>query len=170
MGKKEKTVKTAVPEDFTLALALTDALPVLFFAGSMFIGGKLLGSIPFFIGGALCFWAGAAKVLWKIIVVTKKKNVRFLFLQMRAVMPVGFVLICIALVIKINAIGAESVLEALTSLPSLIFFITGIVGLALMSAFAFLSDASDARSNWIEQLTNTAAQAAFFAGLLFLLR
>ena len=73
MSNKPKMTKDTIPEDFTLSLALVDALPVLFFGGSMILIGVLFGSVMFMLGAVLCFWAGAAKVLWKVIVV-KKKN------------------------------------------------------------------------------------------------
>ena len=71
MSNKQGMTKDTIPENFTLSLALVDALPVLFFGGSMILIGLLFGSPLFLIGAALCFWAGAAKVLWKIIVLTK---------------------------------------------------------------------------------------------------
>ena len=74
MSNKPKMTKDTIPEDFTLSLAFVDALPVLFFGGSMILTGLLFGNPMFLIGAALCFWAGAAKVVWKIIVVTKKKT------------------------------------------------------------------------------------------------
>ena len=74
MSDKPKITKDTVPEDFTLSLALVDALPVLFFGGSMILTALLFKSRLFLIGALACFWAGAAKVLWKIIVVKKKKN------------------------------------------------------------------------------------------------
>ncbi len=91
MRNKPKMTKDTIPENFTLSLALVDALPVLIFGGSMILTGLLFGSPLFLIGAALCFWAGAAKL-----------------------------------------------------------------------------DPADVRSNWIEQLTNAAAQAAIFTGILFL--
>lgn len=36
MSDKVKMTKDIVPEDFTLSLAIVDALPVLFFGGSVF--------------------------------------------------------------------------------------------------------------------------------------
>ena len=81
MSNKPKMTKDTIPENFTLSLAFVDSLPVLFFGGSMIVIGLLFGSPLFLIGAALCFWAGAAKVLWKIIVVTKKKNIWWMFLQ-----------------------------------------------------------------------------------------
>ena len=98
MSNKPKMTKDTIPENFTLSLAFVDSLPVLFFGGSMILIGLLFGSPLFLIGAALCFWAGAAKVLWKIIVVTKKKNVWWMFLQMRIVMPIGFLLMLLAVI------------------------------------------------------------------------
>ncbi len=47
--------------------------------------------------------------------------------------------------------------------------VVGVIGMVLMGVFAAKLDSADVRSNWIEQLTNAAAQAAIFAGILFLL-
>ena len=168
MGKKPKMTRDTVPENFTLSLALVDALPVLFFGGSMVLIGLLFHSALFLLGAFACFWAGAAKVLWKIIVVTKKKNVWWLFLQMRIVMPVGFALMLLAVVLGRKTIHLPAVFAAVTSLPSVAFFALGVAGMVLMGVFAARLDSSDLRSNWIEQLTNTAAQAAIFVGILLL--
>ena len=168
MSNKPKMTKDTIPEDFTLPLALVDALPVLFFGGSIILIGLLFGSPLFLIGAALCFWAGAAKVLWKIIVVTKKKNIWWLFLQMRTVMPIGFVLMILAVILNRNAIDLSAVFSAIVSLPSVIFFAVGVIGMVLMGVFAAKLDSSDVRSNWIEQLTNGVAQAAIFIGILLL--
>ena len=168
MSDKPKITKDTVPEDFTLSLALVDALPVLFFGGSMILTALLFKSRLFLIGALLCFWAGAAKVLWKIIVVKKKKNIWWLFLQMRIVMPIGFALMLLSVILNRKAIRFAAVLTAVTSFPSVIFFALGILGMVLIGVFASRLDSSDLRSNWIEQLTNTAAQAAIFAGILLL--
>ena len=168
MSDKPKITKDTVPEDFTLSLALVDALPVLFFGGSMILTALLFKSRLFLTGALLCFWAGAAKVLWKIVVVKKKKNIWWLFLQMRIVMPIGFALMLLSVILNRKAIRFAAVLTAVTSFPSVIFFALGILGMVLMGVFASRLDFSDLRSNWIEQLTNTAAQAAIFAGILLL--
>ena len=168
MSSKPKMTKDTIPEGFTLSLAFVDALPVLFFGGSMILIGLLFGSTLFLIGAALCFWAGAAKVLWKIIVVTKKRNVWWMFLQMRIVMPLGFALMLFAVILNGNAIDLSAVFAAILSFPSVIFFSIGVIGLVLMGVFAAKLDAADVRSNWIEQLTNGIAQAAIFTGILFL--
>lgn len=156
------------PEDFTLSLALIDALPVLFFGGSIILIGLMFKNALFLIGALLCFWTGAAKVLWKIIVVTKKKNIWWLFMQMRIVMPLGFLLMLLAVILSRSTINLSAVLAAAVSMPSVLFFAIGIIGMTLMGIFAAKLDSSSLRSNWIEQLTNTAAQASVFTGILIL--
>lgn len=168
MDKKQKMTKDMVPENFTLSLALVDALPVLFFGGSMILIGLLFDSPLFLTGAMLCFWAGAAKVLWKIIVAAKKKNIWWLFMQMRIVMPVGFLLMILAVVLNLKKINMAAVLSSVVSFPPVIFFVLGVIGMTLMGVFASKLDSSDARSNWIEQLTNTAAQASIFVGILLI--
>ncbi len=168
MGNKPKMTKDTVPDDFTLSLAAVDALPVLFFGGSIILIGLMFKNALFLIGALLCFWAGAAKVLWKIIVVTKKKNIWWLFMQMRIVMPIGFTLMIIAVILSRNTINLSAVLAAAVSMPSVLFFAIGIIGMILMGIFSAKLDSSDVRSNWIEQLTNAAAQASVFTGILIL--
>ena len=168
MSSKPQMTKDTIPENFTLSLAAVDALPVLFFAGSMILIGLIFSSPLFLLGAGLCFWAGAAKVLWKIIVAARKKNIWWLFLQMRIVMPIGFVLMLLAVILNLKAIDISTVLAAIVSLPSVFFFAAGLIGMILMGMFASKLDSSDLRSNWIEQITNALAQAAFFFGILLL--
>ena len=168
MGNKPKMTKDTVPDDFTLSLAAVDALPVLFFGASIILIGLMFRNALFLVGAVLCFWAGAAKVIWKIIVAAKKKNIRWLFMQMRIVMPLGFALMLLAVILSRNAINLPAVLAAVMSMPSVIFFAIGIIGMTLMGVFAAKLDSADVRSNWIEQLTNTAAQASVFTGILIL--
>lgn len=158
--------RNTIPEGFTLSLALVDALPVLFFGGNMILAGILLHSALFLVGAGLCFFAGAAKVIWKIIVVLQRKNIWWLFLQMRILMPIGMVLmIAGAATGRANA-DLSHFLRAAVSFPAAPFFAAGFLGMALMLFFAFRLDSSNVRANWIEQLTNGIAQAAFFIGLL----
>ncbi len=168
MSNKPKMTKDTLPDEFTLSLAAVDALPVLFFGASIILIGLMFKNPLFLIGAVLCFWAGAAKVLWKIIVVTGKKNIWWLFMQMRVVMPLGFALMLLAVILSRNTIHLSAVLAAALSMPSVIFFAIGITGMVLMGIFAAKLDSSALRSNWIEQLTNAAAQASVFAGILIL--
>ena len=169
MSNKQKMTKDTVPQDFTLSLAIIDALPVLFFGGSIILIGVIFRRVLFLAGAMLCFWAGAAKVIWKIVVVMKKKNIWWMFLQMRIVMPVGFLIMIVSVLLNLKSIKLSVILSAVTSVPSVIFFAIGIACMVLMGIFAAKLDSSDARSNWIEQLTNTVAQAAIFVGILFLM-
>lgn len=163
---KQKMTKDTVPEGFTLGLAIVDAIPVLFFGMSMALAGVLLDSGLFLAGAALCLFAGIAKVLWKIIVVLKKKNIWWMFLQMRVLMPVGLVLMIVGAVTA--KADLSPVLAQAMRFPAAPCFVMGFIGMALMTVFAFRLDSSDAKSNWIEQITNGAAQFAFFLGLLLL--
>lgn len=168
MGKKVKMTKDVVPEGFTLTLALVDALPVLFFCASMMVISQFFSGSLFLIGALLCFIAGAAKVLWKIIVVLKKKNIWFLFLQMRILMPIGFGLMLVSLIVNRSQISIAGIGAAFMRMPSALFFAIGILGMLLMVLFAVKLDSNDVKANWVEQLTNGIAQAAFFVGLLLL--
>ncbi len=169
MSEKPKMTRDTVPENFSLSLALVDALPVLFFGGSTVLIALMFKSPLFLVGALLCFWSGLAKVLWKIIVATRKKNVWWLFLQMRIVMPVGFLLMMLAVALNLGRIDPSALWSAVSSLPSVIFFALGLLGMILMGVFASALNSADVRANWIEQLTNSLAQGCIFIGLLLLL-
>ncbi|MDO4501435.1 MAG: hypothetical protein Q4B60_09240 [Erysipelotrichaceae bacterium] len=154
--------KNTIPEDFTLALALVDGLPVIFFAINMIIIGIKFKSFLFVFGALLCTFAGLAKVFWKIIVALKKKNIWFLFIQMRITMPLGFLIILLSLIFNYKRINLSVVLR----FPACVFFLIGIIGMCLMGYFALKLDNSDLKSNWIEQITNTFAQLALLIGTL----
>lgn len=164
---KNKINKDTIPQDFTLSLVLVDALPVLFFGASMILLGVIYSSLLFLLGAIACFYAGACKVIWKLIVVLKKKNIWWMFMQMRIVMPIGFLAMLVSLIVDRSHLNGAAMWAGITSMPSLVFFILGIVGMGLMFYFAFNLDSSDVKSNWIEQFTNGIAQCAFFLGILF---
>lgn len=84
---KPKITKDTLPEDFTLLLALTDSLPVIFFGAGMLLIGRRFSSLLFITGSLLYLIGFLRKVLLKIIVVLQKKNVWPLFIQMRILMP-----------------------------------------------------------------------------------
>ena len=165
-----KVTKDTVPTDFSLSLALFDGLPVLFFSGSMIVISFLFSSKLFLVGSLLCLFAGLSKVIWKIIVVLKKKNIWFLFIQMRITMPIGLLLMVISVITNKNNINYELIKNSILSLPSLIFFIIGVFGMIMMLAFGFVLDGSKKKNNWIEQITNAVAQLSFFIGLLLLFK
>ena len=163
---KEKMTRDTVPEGFTLKLALVDAIPVIFFGAGMIVVSVLFKSPLFLFGALLCLFAGAAKVVWKIIVVLKKKNIWWLFLQMRILMPIGMLLMIAGVIINKSSVDFHGILSAAMSFPPVLFFAAGIIGMIMMFVFAFKFDSSDVKANWIEQLTNGAAQICIFIGLL----
>ena len=87
---------------------------------------------------------------------------------MRILMPAGFLLMLTSLFANADKVSFRSICQAVTSFPSVIFFAAGLLGMILMTVFAFVLDSADPRANWIEQLTNGVAQTAFFIGLLLI--
>lgn len=164
--KKKKNKNTDVPQDFTLALALTDAVPVIFFGGNMILAGLLFASRIFLFGAFLCLFAGIAKVLWKFIVALKKKNIVWLSMQMRILMPIGFISMISGIVVSRKSIAFETIGRAAMSFPSVLFFAVGIAGMLAMAVMMFALDGKKKKSNIIEQATNSIAQISFFIGLL----
>lgn len=163
---KPKMTKDTVPEDFTLPLVLVDALPVLFFCGSMVLISLLFRSPLFLVGALLCLFAGVCKVLWKLIVVLKKKNIWWMFLQMRICMLPGFLLMLLSVFLRRDTVSLSGIWAAVTAAPQCFFFGAGAAGMALMLVFGFTLDSGSVKANWIEQLTNGLAQLCIFAGLL----
>lgn len=161
-----KMNKDIVPEDFNLGLVLVDLLPVLFFGESAILFGILTSSIMIKIGAVICFLSGFLKVLWKLIVVTKKRNVWFLFIQMRIVMPIGFLILLVGIIVASIKGNMGQVLRACGGFPQMILFILGFVGMGMMGYFAKHLDSADVKANWIEQITNTIAQLCILIALI----
>ena len=154
-------------DGYNLSLALVDALPVIFFL----IGGLLLFRIfpskCFILGISLSTLAGAGKVLWKILLI-RKIDFSWLNRQFRFLMPAGFGFLLFSMLLNMHAINWNGIGRAVTSFPSLFFFIAGIIGMTAMTLFIRKLDDS-LRSNWIEQLTNMAAQLMFLLGIAFII-
>ena len=168
MADKEKNVitKDSVPEGFSVALALVDAIPVLLFAvAAVILGIKAQVSKLIILGGLIAFLGGAIKVLWKIIVAVKRKNIWWMFVQMRYTMPLGFLLIIIGCIVSHAALGAAF---AGIGVASIVFFALWFLGMCLMGVFAAKLDNADPKANWIEQGTNGLAHMCLVIGLLLL--
>lgn len=157
-------------EGFTLGLAIVDALPVLFFGGSCILLGMLSGSPLFIAGAVLCFAGGFMKVLWKVILALKKKDIPFLNRQMKYFLMTGFALIIISFVIMLvkepgllSRIGGSIV-----SWPFILFIAVWALGMVTMGVLAKKLDSSKAKNNWIEQSVNGVSQLSLLAGLLIL--
>ena len=154
-------------EKFTVQLALVDALPVLFFGIAAVVLGLKLHSLLFFIGAILCLLAGAGKVLWKLLIALKNKDVPILGAQLRYLMPTGFLLMLLGALLS-DRDQLKMLLQAAARMPSILFFILGILGLVGMILCAKKFDRRDVRGNWIEQIINAFAQGCVMLGVLFL--
>lgn len=167
MNKQE--IKKQSNLDFTLSLALFDALPVIFFCIAMLLIATRFQNIFFLIGTILCTCAGCGKVLWKILVVAKKYDIRLLNRQLRILMPLGFLLVIIGLFTGRNVINFSKLWYQITLFPTCLFFGITVIGMICISIFAFILDSTKVKSNWIEQITNAIAQGCFLLGVLSLL-
>lgn len=153
--------------DFTLSLALFDAIPVLLFSAAAIIAACNLNSTLFLIGAVICTLSGTMKVIWKITVSATQKDLKPLNIQMRFLMPCGFLLIIIGLIIDAPKINFKLIGANATSMPAILFYFITITGMILMSIFAFKLDSTKAKSNWTEQITNAVAQLALLLGVIF---
>lgn len=155
-------------EGFSISLALIDLLPVILFCCSCMVISHIFKSTLFFIGSLLCIIAGCGKVLWKLVISMAHKNIWLLNRQLRVLMPAGFLLILISLIVDRENISLYAIWSGITGFPSVLIFLIGIVGIVLMTIYAKKMDAASVRANWIEQITNTIPQAAFLIGLLLI--
>ncbi len=162
----EQIDKGVVPEGFTLGLALVDALPVVLFCLACVVAGLRLHSTVFVVGAVVAFIGGAGKVGWKLVIALAHRNVSWLSRQMRVVMPAGFALMLVGLLT--SGLDGSRLLAAVTVFPTWAFLVLWVICMCGMGWFAGHLDPTDARSNWIEQLTNTCGQAALLAALLLM--
>ena len=156
--------KAEVPEGFTLALALVDAIPVLFFCAAAILFGVKLASALFALGAALAFVGGAGKVCWKLVIALAHKNIPWLGKQMRITMPLGFLLMIAGGAMRGS--DALALLAEMGHMPSLALVLVWVGCMCAMGYFAGHRDQTSARDNWTEQLTNATGQAALLLAVL----
>ncbi len=155
----------ALPEGFTLSMAIMDTLPVLFFSIGVGIIGNRLDSQIFLAGAILVILAGALKAGWKFMICLAKKDVRFLNRQMRYLMPVGFVLMVLGLIVDRDKWDLQEVVAHCLRFPSILFLILGILGIAGMIYLGKHANGRDAKANWMEQGVNSVAQLCFLLAI-----
>ena len=160
--------KDTVPENYTMGLALYDFVPILFFGIACWLLWKMTGSFLILLGGLISFVSGALKVLWKIIVVAKKKNVWPLFVQMRIGMPVGLTLVLIGFIVACFTKDLHAFWNAALRPAPILFLILYFAGTAAMVMCGRKLDPVESRTNWIEQSCNTVAQGAFLVNMLLI--
>lgn len=155
-------------EGFTIGLALVDAIPVLSFGISMVIIASRFNSPLFMIGAALSVLAGCCKVAWKLVLGIAKKDLRWLNKPFLPMQITGFGFIIGSLLTSLGKINWHSVLKAVTSLPSILFFIVWIGLMGFMGWFRkYKFSNEDAKSNWIAQIINAVGQTCLLLGVLF---
>ena len=155
-------------EGFTVGLALVDAIPVLSFGISMVIIAGRFDSPLFLIGAILSVLGGCCKVAWKLVLGITKKDLRWLNKPFVPMMAGGFLVLLVSLVIGFGTIDWAAVLAAVTSFPSLLFFIAWIGLMGFMGWFRknkFQND--DAKTNWTAQIVNAIGQTCLLLGILF---
>lgn len=163
---RKRMTKETIPEGFSVPMALVDLIPVVFFGLSAIKVGSLFHSTLFMAGATICLLSGVVKVGWKLIAAVSQRNIWPMFVQMRVLMPVGFLAMLVALVVDRAGLNGKAMLTGLTGFPACIFFLAGAFGMVLMTIFAFRMDSSDPKVNWTEQIVNGLAQLCFFIGLL----
>ncbi len=128
--------------------------------------GQLFSSTLFMVGAAVCLGSGLVKALWKLIAARSGKNVWPMFVQMRILMPAGFLIMLAALLAGREKLRGGAILSGLLGFPAWVFFGLGALGMVLMTVFALRLDPRDPKANWLEQAVNGAAQLCFFIGLM----
>jgi len=160
--------KDTIPEGFTVKMAVVDAFPVIFFSLATVCLGIFLKSNVFLLGALLSAFAGITKVIWKFIVAIKKKNIWWLFMQMRICMPLGFILMILGVFVGKSGMSGKEIWKWFTSFPVNIFFGLGLVSFILMIIMAFALDNTNPKHNWIEQIINGTGQFFVLVGAVFL--
>lgn len=154
-------------EGFTVGLALVDAIPVLSFGISMVIIASRFHSPLFMIGAALSVLAGCCKVAWKLVLGIWKKDLRWLNKPFLPMQITGFGFILGSLITGLGKIDWSKVFAAVTSFPSILFFIAWIGLMGFMGWYRknkFSND--DAKSNWTAQIVNAVGQTCLLLGIL----
>ena len=155
-------------EGFTLWLALVDAIPVLSFGISMVIIAGRFDSPLFLLGASLSVLAGCCKVAWKLVLGIAKKDLKWLNKPFVPMQATGFLLMLISFVLGFGKIDWAGFLAAVTSMPSVLFFLAWIGLMGFMGWYRknrFSNE--DAKSNWTAQIINAVGQTCLLLGILF---
>lgn len=155
-------VKQDDSKDFTLALALVDAIPVVLFGISMLIVAGRLQSIIFVIGASVITLAGCCKVMWKLILAIWKKNIAWLNRYFVPSQIIGFLLAAVGLVAGFATIRWQVLFE----FPRILFCSAWLAGLCTMGWYRKKRFDNSVSANWTAQIINSIAQAALLMAVL----
>lgn len=140
-----KNKKSASAGGFTLGMALTDFLPVLFFGVSGAAAFSRLRSPLFGLGALLAVQAGCCKAGWKLAAAVRRKEIPLLTRLFHLLMPCGFALMLLS--VPISLPEWSSLARDLLTMPSLGFAAAGCAGMAVMAVFAVRLDGRSIRAN-----------------------
>lgn len=153
--------------EFTLALALVDFIPVIAFGIGIILVYTKFPSPLFLIGAIASLVAGLCKVLWKLILGTKGKDIRWLNRIFLPLQCGGWLVMLLAILLNLRRIDFGAVFSAMVGLPQVIFFALWLIGIGCMVWYKKKRFARyDARSNWIAEIINSVGQCAFLAAML----
>ena len=85
-AERNRTLRTEY-DDYTVWLALFDAVPVILFMLSGLVIYSMFGSRLFMAGVLLSFAGGMCKVIWKLIAAVKKRNYALLTFLFHLLLP-----------------------------------------------------------------------------------
>ena len=122
-------------------------------------------SILFRVGITLVIIAGALKAGCKFVIALVHKDVPFLSRQMGFLMPAGFLLVLIALIVDHGKWSFDAVAGHMVHMPALLFFLCGAAGLVIMTWLARSQDRRNPKANWIEQIVNSLSQFCIMMGI-----
>lgn len=152
-------------KNISIGMGLMDFIPVLLFAVSMFLLARIYPSPLFYVGAVLCILAGVGKVLWKLLLAITRKNIKFLNKQLRIVLPAGFLLMIISLILGRGKVSFPGMWALVKAFPGRYAFGFSILGFTAMGILGVNLDATKKRSQWIEQSVNTVAQLSLLFGV-----
>ncbi len=122
---RNRMTRETIPKDFSAPMAFVDLLPVVFFGLSAVKAGNLFHSGLFVAGAVVCLLSGVVKVGWKLIAAVSQRNIWPMFVQMRVLMPVGFLTMFAALIVDRAGLNGEAMLAKLSGFPACLFFLAG---------------------------------------------
>jgi len=153
--------------EFTLGLALFDFIPVLLFLASSLILSAIMHNTVFLIGMMIMVLAGFLKVIWKLVIATKKKDlekINKLFVPMQIT---GFAIVIISMLVTYKDTIIALRMATRNIFPQIIFIILWIVFIGIMIWYKKTKfDKYSLKSNWIAEILNTVMQLCLLIALL----
>lgn len=122
---RNRMTRETIPEGFSAPMTFVDLLPVVFFGLSAVKAGNLFHSGLFVAGAVVCLLSGVVKVGWKLIAAVSQRNIWPMFVQMRVLMPVGFLTMFAALIVDRAGLNGEAMLAKLSRFSGMPFLPCG---------------------------------------------